>query len=263
MLRKQLIDLQEYTGAEPGFRWRGREVTRLEGFTDAAFAFAITLLIVSLEVPHTFAELVDVTKGFGAFLLTFAVLMLVWYQHFRFFRRYGLQDTTTVVLNAVLIFVVLFYVYPLKFLYGWIIDQATGAPATVRLPSGELAEVLPPAQAPLLMLMAGLGWLAGIVVFGLFYWRAYALRAQLDLSPFEAFVTREELQNWGLAGAVTLTTLASLLVVPAPAAVWTLAIYGLYFPLRAWHYWALSPRRKQLAAAGVEPPPTPQDAFPP
>jgi hypothetical protein len=50
----------ERTGAhlvppEPHFRWRGGEITRLESFTDAVFslchnfAFAITLLVVSLK----------------------------------------------------------------------------------------------------------------------------------------------------------------------------------------------------------------------
>src|SRR5207245_7970750 len=87
MIRQHLLDLQEYTGGEKEFRWRGREITRLEGLTDAVFAFAITLLIVSLEVPRTFDELAAVMSGFLAFLLTFAVLMLVWFQHFRFFRR--------------------------------------------------------------------------------------------------------------------------------------------------------------------------------
>ena len=37
---------------------RGREVTRLEALSDAVFGFAATLLVVSLEVPQTFPELV-------------------------------------------------------------------------------------------------------------------------------------------------------------------------------------------------------------
>ena len=36
------------------FRWRGQEITRIEGLSDAVFAFAITLPVVSLEVPKTF-----------------------------------------------------------------------------------------------------------------------------------------------------------------------------------------------------------------
>ena len=41
-------------GARQHFRWRGNEVSRVEGFTDAVFAFAVTLLVVALEVPQTF-----------------------------------------------------------------------------------------------------------------------------------------------------------------------------------------------------------------
>ena len=33
---------------------RHHEVTRLEGFSDAVFGFALTLLVVSLEVPNSF-----------------------------------------------------------------------------------------------------------------------------------------------------------------------------------------------------------------
>ena len=78
MIRQHLLDLQEYTGGEREFRWRGREVTRLEGLTDAVFAFATTLLIVSLEVPHTFTELSAVMQGFVPFLLTFAQWWYIW-----------------------------------------------------------------------------------------------------------------------------------------------------------------------------------------
>src|SRR5215813_10895042 len=94
---------------EEHFRWRGREITRLEGFTDAVFAFAVTLLVVSLEVPKTFTELVTAMKGFVAFAICFAILVQVWYEHYIFSRRYGLQTLYTVFLNSVLIFVVLFF----------------------------------------------------------------------------------------------------------------------------------------------------------
>src|SRR5205823_4956458 len=98
-------------------QWPKREVLRLESFSDAVFAFALTLLVVSLEVPKTFGDLVLALKGAPAFGVCFLLLWVIWREHHRFFRRYGLDDTATVWLNAILLFVVLLYVYPLKFLF--------------------------------------------------------------------------------------------------------------------------------------------------
>src|SRR5947209_17499716 len=98
-------------GAYNGVPWRSHETTRIEALSDAVFAFAVTLLIVSLEVPQTFNDLWGKMQGFGAFAISFAILFQVWYTQHIFFRRYGLQDTLTVVLNGVLLFLVLFYMY--------------------------------------------------------------------------------------------------------------------------------------------------------
>lgn len=89
---------------------------RIEAFSDAVFAFAATLLVVSLEVPGTVVELERVLLGFVPFTLSFGALVLLWSVHRAFFRRFPLGDRTTVALNSCLLFVVLFYVYPLKFL---------------------------------------------------------------------------------------------------------------------------------------------------
>jgi uncharacterized membrane protein len=70
---------------EADFNWRGHESTRLEVFSDAVFAFAVTLLVVSLEVPRTFQELMASMRGFLAFGACFAILINLWYHHYRFF----------------------------------------------------------------------------------------------------------------------------------------------------------------------------------
>src|SRR3982751_30202 len=97
-------------GTEERFFWRGQEVLRIEGFSDGVFAFAVTLLVVSLQVPNTFDELLATMRGFFAFAICFWMLFVVWYEHYKFFRRYGLKDNLTMQLSAVLLFVVLFYV---------------------------------------------------------------------------------------------------------------------------------------------------------
>src|SRR5260221_7917282 len=109
--------------AEKNFRWRGHEISRIEGFSDAVFGFAVTLLVVSLEVPKTFNELKEAMLGFPAFGICFTLLLLVWRTHVHFFRRYGLQTASASALNAALLFLVLFYVYPLKFLFTMIVGH--------------------------------------------------------------------------------------------------------------------------------------------
>src|ERR1700704_843358 len=132
MLREKLM--AKDIGRRADFRWRSHEISRIEGLSDAVFAFAVTLLVVSLEVPRTFTELAAAMRGFGAFAISFMLLFMVWFNQYKFFRRYGLQDNLTVCLNAILLFVVLFYVYPLKFLFTFLVSLFTGGGGRVHLP---------------------------------------------------------------------------------------------------------------------------------
>src|SRR5205809_4160489 len=171
MFREKLV--QKEIGARADFRWRSHEISRIEGLSDAVFAFAITLLVVSLEVPKTFTELAETMHGFGAFLISFLLLFAVWFNQYKFFRRYGLQDTTTVALNAALLFVVLFYVYPLKFLFSFLIDEFTGGHGEVRLANGNVVAMIENhEQMAHLMEIFSFGYLAVFAVFVLLFLHA-------------------------------------------------------------------------------------------
>jgi uncharacterized membrane protein len=184
---------------EPGFRWRGTEITRLEAFSDAVFAFSVTLLVVSLEVPKTFRELMDAMRGFVSFGVCFALLANVWFSHMRFFRRYGLQTPWVVFLNCALLFFVLFYVYPLKFLFGAML--LGGGP-------GDASE------ARTLLIVYGSGFAAVFLVLALLYLYAWSKGAALALSPLELGRTRRSLLNHAAMVVIGLLSILLALILP-------------------------------------------------
>lgn len=169
--------------ADPLFNWRGTGVSRLEGLADAVFAFTVTLLVVALEVPRDFEGLVLVMEGFPAFAATFAMLMWFWNVHYTFFRRYGLEDGWTQFLNCVILLLVVFMAYPLKFLLSTAFAAHFGL--------GEAAFVLESIeQLSQLYILYGLGLTGVWFCYFLLYRRAYALREQLRLNETELILTR-------------------------------------------------------------------------
>lgn len=184
------------------FRERGKDISRLEGLSDCAFGFAITLLIVSLDVPSRFSVLLDLLRGFPTFAVSFAIIAGIWFAQYRFFRRYGAQDTVTVVLTLTLLFVVLFYVYPLKFVFRLAFNGSPGAIAD--------------SDVPLLFTIYGLGFTAVWVVLGLLYVNAYRQRRTLELTPWETFLTRTSAIQHLSISAFGLFSAALSFVVPEP-----------------------------------------------
>ncbi len=189
-------------GALPKFRNRSESVSRLEGFSDTAFGFAITLLVVSLAVPAHFRDLLQQLQGLPVFAVTFALVSVIWYAQFVFFRRYALSDPITVVLTLLLVFVVLFYVYPLKFLFSGVFSVG--------------AAPLAAGDAPLLFLIYGLGFAGVNLVLALLYIHAYRRADELQLSDWERFVTRISIADNLVTMAVGLLSAGLAQLLPEP-----------------------------------------------
>src|SRR6476660_6712393 len=102
-----------------GIRLRGLEMTRLESFVDAAFAFAVTMLVIAgQQVPDNVVALLKAFRDVPTFAASIFVLGIFWRGHWLWSRRYGLEDTISIWISWTLIFTILVYVYPLKLVFS-------------------------------------------------------------------------------------------------------------------------------------------------
>lgn len=167
---------------ENQFKIRSDSPSRLENFSDAVFAFSITLLMISLEVPQTFTQILELTDELIAFAITIIPLFVIWQQHRQFFRRYGLDDSVVLKWNTILLFIVLIFIFPLKFLSLFLVrfysSVLFGTPTVFgTMINGE--------QVPMLMIYYGLGALGLVFVFSRFYKHALNKKDELELNTYE------------------------------------------------------------------------------
>lgn len=178
------------------FRLRGREVSRVEAFSDVVFGFALTLIVVSLEVPTKYEDLIATLRGFPAFAICFAMLTWIWHVHHTFFRRYALTDEITIALNTALLFLVLFYIYPLKFMFAIVTGQIRSS-----------------GNAATLFLIYGLGFAGIFALYLAMYTHAWRRREELELNAFERHDTRTAMWMYGAYIVVgLLSTIVGLIV---------------------------------------------------
>lgn len=190
-----------------GFRLRGTAMSRVDGFSDVVFGFALTLIVASLEVPKTYDELHATLLGFVPFAICFMFLMMVWLSHYQFFRRFGLHDMRTILINAGLLFTVLFYVYPLKFLFTLVGAQFVHMhyqhePFSSQMQVRELAMVY------------ALGFFAIYLMLTLLNLNAWRQREGLGLNTLERLILKSAIIDLSAVSSVGLMVMIAARLLP-------------------------------------------------
>jgi uncharacterized membrane protein len=189
-----------------GFRLRGLDMTRVETFTDAAFAFAVTLLVISTDsVPGSYSALTDALLGVPAFAFAFALIMSFWWGHWSWSRRFGLEDGSSIVLSSLLVFLVLVFVYPLKYLaslMSYFFSNGRLSPEANLETAGEIFSIFT---------IYGIGYVAMTLLIAALNIHALRVRDPLELDELEIVITYAEIRSWLiLAGVGTLSVVLAL-----------------------------------------------------
>jgi uncharacterized membrane protein len=174
-----------------GYRMRGESMTRIEVFSDAAFAFAVTMLVISLSsIPQNYQELLAAIQKVPSFAVSFVVMMSIWITHRRWSRRFGLDDGVSTFLTLALIFVVLIYVYPLKLL----IDLMFYAFSQSLFPAD--FKVSDTKEVAVLVSFFSVGFFLIALIQLSLYRRAMTKAEQLCLSQLELLMVKKEQLVW-------------------------------------------------------------------
>lgn len=223
-------------GNDPIFRARGKDSSRLEQLSDGVIALAVTLLLVSLEAPKTGDELLLFAGDFLAFALSTTVLITIWYMHYLFFWRYGLRDKTIMVINSWLLIVVLFFVYPLKFIISFLLqylkftfliifnfsyDQQAFTQLVTEVSSWE--------KLPFIMMIYSGGYAALVLSFALFYRHALRKREELALSAAEIQKTKQNIMIYSVHLSVGILSILIAFVSTFIAVAWFSLLAGMIY----------------------------------
>ncbi|MCU0756503.1 MAG: TMEM175 family protein [Xanthomonadales bacterium] len=192
------------------YRERGAQVTRVEAFVDAVFAFAITLMAVAGQsIPVSVDALADAMKGIPAFMLAFALIARFWSAHAHWSRAFGLDDAVSVRLSLLLVMLLLIFVYPVRMVFASLFNALSQG----WLPAGFTITEL--GQLPVLFITFAVAFGSMGAVMWALHFHAWRLRDTLALDARERIWTRARLWAWGLVPMVACLSVVLALLIPA------------------------------------------------
>lgn len=224
-------DINQSRHHDPRINYRGANASRLDNLTDAVFGLAVTLLIFNLANPNSFSDLLTFTKTLPAFLISISFLAMIWTEHLRFAEIYTLDDGRLAVLNTVFLALVIFYVYPLRFLMTFLTNFFFQT---------DIALTIQWDQIPQLMIYYGVVVFALYFTIFLLYSRAASLRDALGFSAYEIFYTKAQKTRLMIMFIVPLISIGVTLLINQFSFIWASVAggvtYWLYTPaVIIWH----------------------------
>ena len=211
---------------ENGRTLRGESMTRIETFVDAAFAFAFTMLVISIdEIPVSPTELLELSKDIPAFVLSAALIGWIWLAHTHWSRTFGLQDSRTVFLSLSLVVLVLISVYPVKLMVQATVTYFTNDLLETGLFDNEGWDNNSVAS---LFVYFSLGLFTLSVILVSLYWNALRHKEQLVLSDYEIYYCKYSCVPWLVLAVTALVSCVLAVTVPAPL---TVVAANIYFSL--------------------------------
>lgn len=211
---------------------------RIDAFVDAAFAFAVTLLVIATASPP--ANLGDLRDAIGrvpASAFAFALISLFWFGHRAFCRLTRKRDTPIQLLSLAIVFTVLVYVYPLRLLTGSFFFWMSGG----RLPGNGIIQSYGDLMQLYVYYGMGFALLAGLYA-ALF---AYGVRraVQLDIEGADLDDAKDHAAIWLILVGVGIGSALLAAFGPMLAAPWLPGFAYGAIPILIWGRFALKARK--------------------
>jgi uncharacterized membrane protein len=185
---------------------RGENMSRIETFVDAAFAFSFTMLVISIDqIPRSPDELLVLSRDIPAFVISAAIIGSIWLAHTTWSRTFGLQDGVTVLLSLSLVVLVLIFVYPIKLMTQASVLYLSGGAFGMRIFDGD---GWTPDSVASLFVYFSLGFIVLSAVLISLYMNALRFKRELLLSDFEIYFCKYACVRWVM---VALTAIVSML----------------------------------------------------